>query len=253
MKNKLGIVTGGTRGIGLGVVKKLIQEGYIVYAVGTRDNYKDYDEFSAFKDENNLCRYIRCDVSNEEDRKNLVERVIKEEGKIDLLVNNAGVAPKVRDDILKMSQESMDYVLDINLKGAFFLTQLVANEMIGSSTQGVIINISSISSDTSSTNRGEYCISKAGLSMVTMLFADRLAEYGIHVYEIRPGMIRTDMVEKVADRYDDLIKNTDLVRIKRWGLPEDVAKGVWAFANGSFPYSTGSVIEIDGGFHIKRL
>jgi NAD(P)-dependent dehydrogenase (short-subunit alcohol dehydrogenase family) len=178
-------------------------------------------------------------------------------GKIDLLVNNAGVAPKERLDLLNMTEESLDYVLDINLKGTLFLTQLVANQMIytiksGKTDNPRIINISSISAYTASINRGEYCIAKAGVGMLTKLFADRLAEYGILVYEIRPGIIATDMTSTVKDKYDDLIDN-GLTPIKRWGMPEDVANAVSALCSNNFLFSTGEVINVDGGFHIRRL
>lgn len=258
MENKkTAIVTGGTRGIGLGIVKQLIGEGYIVYAIGTRENYSDYEEFCLLKEQNESVRYICGNIAIEKDRQKIIDIVIRENNHIDLLVNNAGTAPKQRNDILKMTEESMDFVLGINLKGTFFLTQLTANAMIeqikNSYAPGKIINISSMSAETSSVNRGEYCISKAGVSMITKLFADRLAEFGINVYEIRPGIIETDMTSTVKEKYDDLIHNKNILPIKRWGEPKDIALAVSAFANGFFPYSTGTVVDIDGGFHIKRL
>lgn len=253
MENKYAIVTGGTRGIGLAIVKQLLNDGYTVYAVGTRPDHSDYEEFKLLKEHNDNLKYICGNIATEEDRQN----IINEAKHIDLLVNNAGIAPKQRNDILNMTEESMEHVLGINLKGTFFLTQLVANKMIEQVKEGrlgaKIINISSMSADTSSVNRGEYCISKAGVSMVTKLFADRLAEFGINVYEIRPGIIETDMTAKVKEKYDDLILNKGILPIKRWGKPEDIAKAVSAFANDLFPYSTGTVVDIDGGFHIKRL
>jgi NAD(P)-dependent dehydrogenase (short-subunit alcohol dehydrogenase family) len=170
---------------------------------------------------------------------------------IDVLVNVAGVAPKVRADLLEMTEESYDYVMDINLKGTLFLTQLAANKMKLAGS-GYICNISSMSEYTSSVSRGEYCISKAGLSMVTKLFADRLAEYGIIVNEVRPGIIATDMTEKVKEKYDYLIDG-GLLPIQRWGTPEDVANAVWTLCSGALPYVTGQSIDGDGGFHIRRL
>jgi 3-oxoacyl-[acyl-carrier protein] reductase len=254
---RVAIVTGGTRGIGFGIVRLLVKNSFIVYAVGTREKEDDYPEFNAFKKNNNNCKYICANIQNAKDRQKIVDTVMRNEKSIDLLVNNAGVAPKERNDILKMTEESMDFVLGVNLKGTFFLTQLVANTMIEQvekgKSSGIIINISSISSDTSSVNRGEYCISKAGVSMITKLFADRLATYGINVYEIRPGIIDTDMTSTVKEKYDELIFNKGILPLKRWGKPEDIAKAVLAFALGLFPYSTGTVIDIDGGFHIKRL
>jgi NAD(P)-dependent dehydrogenase (short-subunit alcohol dehydrogenase family) len=172
-------------------------------------------------------------------------------GKIDILVNVAGVAPKVRTDLLEMTEESYDFVMNINTKGTLFLTQAVANIM-KQEKSGSIINISSMSAYTSSTSRGEYCISKAGVSMITTLFADRLAEYGITVNEIRPGIIETGMTQKVKEKYDALI-DAGLLPIQRWGQPSDVANAVWILCNGSLPYVTGQSIDVDGGFHIRRL
>jgi NAD(P)-dependent dehydrogenase (short-subunit alcohol dehydrogenase family) len=176
---------------------------------------------------------------------------------VDLLVNNAGVAPKERVDILDLSEESFDWVFGINLKGALFLTQQVAKWMIREKQQDqsldpMVINISSVSAYASSPNRAQYCIAKAGLSMMTMLYADRLAQHGIRVYEIRPGVIETDMTAKVKAKYDKLISE-GLTPIARWGQPEDVAKAVAAIAQGRLPFSTGEVINVDGGFHIRRL
>ena len=175
-------------------------------------------------------------------------------GALDILVNVAGVAPKVRADLLTMTEESYDYVMDINTKGTFFLTQLAATAMIQkeSAQKGSIVNISSLSAYTSSVNRGEYCISKAGVSMITKLFADRLAQYGISVNEIRPGIIATDMTQTVQKKYDVLIED-GLLPIARWGRPEDVAAAVWAFCSDSLPYVTGQSLDVDGGFHLRRL
>ena len=188
------------------------------------------------------------------DRERFVKTAMDLYGHIDILVNVAGVAPKVRADLLEMTEESYDYVMDINTKGMLFLTQAVANIMIQNPgpARGAIVNISSLSAYTSSVNRGEYCISKAGVSMITKLFADRLAEYGIPVNEVRPGIIATDMTSKVQAKYDALIEG-GLLPIKRWGQPEDVASAVVALCNGSLPYVTGQSIDVDGGFHIRRL
>jgi 3-oxoacyl-[acyl-carrier protein] reductase len=174
-----------------------------------------------------------------------------------VLVNNAGVAPRQRMDILDVTVESYERVMDTNLKGPFFLTQQIANKMIALLQAGIIdapkiINISSMSAYTSSPNRGEYCMSKAGMSMMTLLFADRLAEYGINVYEVRPGIIATDMTSVVKEKYDKLI-GEGLTPIKRWGQPEDVAKAVGAIAEGRLDFSPGQVINVDGGFHLRRL
>ena len=184
------------------------------------------------------------------------EKLVNAAGHIDVLVNSAGVAPKVRADLLDMTEESFDYCMDINTRGAFFFTQLVAKKMLENQPEkgirGYICSVSSISAYTSSVNRGEYCISKAGLSMVTTLFADRLAEYGIPVNEVRPGIIATDMTAKVQEKYDKLIEE-GLLPISRWGQPEDIAAAVWTLCNGSLPYMTGQVINTDGGFHLRRL
>ena len=234
---KTAVVTGAASGIGLAVVTRFLQEGYRVYGMSRR-------EASPIAHEN--FHYIPGDISVASDR----QRLISASEQIDVLVNVAGVAPKVRTDLLEMTEESYDYVMDINLKGTFFLTQLAANKM--KQRSGYICNISSMSAYTSSVNRGEYCISKSGLSMVTKLFADRLAEYGIMVTEVRPGIIATDMTEKVKEKYDDLIDG-GLLPIQRWGTPEDVANAVWTLCSGALPYVTGQSIDVDGGFHIRRL
>ena len=190
-------------------------------------------------------------MASSKSRAELVDYTLEKFGKIDILVNVEGVAPKVRADILEMTEESYDFVMNINTKGTLFLTQLVANAM-AKQKSGSIVNISSMSGYTSSTSRGEYCISKAGVTMITKLFADRLSEFGITVNEIRPGIIETGMTEKVKAKYDDLIEG-GLLPIKRWGQPEDVADAVWALCNGTMPYVTGQSIDVDGGFHIRRL
>lgn len=235
---KTAIVTGAASGIGLAVVKKFLAEGYEVYGMSRREaSPLTHEHF----------HYVPGDISVSAHR----ERLIAAAEQIDVLVNVAGVAPKVRADLLEMTEESYDYVMDINLKGTFFLTQLAANKMKAQNS-GYICNISSLSEYTSSTNRGEYCISKAGLSMVTKLFADRLAEYGIAVNEVRPGIIATDMTEKVKEKYNTLIEE-GLLPIRRWGQPEDIANAVWTLCSGALPYVTGQAIDVDGGFHIRRL
>ena len=234
---KTAIVTGAASGIGLAVAQKFLAEGYRVYGMSRR-------EASPIAHEN--FHYIPGDISVAAHR----EKLVAAAESIDALVNVAGVAPKIRADLLEMTEESYDYVMDINLKGTLFLTQLAANKM--KAKGGYICNISSMSEYTSSVNRGEYCISKAGLSMVTKLFADRLAEYGIAVNEVRPGIIATDMTEKVKEKYDALIGG-GLLPVKRWGTPEDVASAVWTLCSGALPYVTGQAIDVDGGFHIRRL
>lgn len=234
---KTAIVTGAASGIGLAVTKRFLQEGYRVYGMSRRETPPvTHENF----------QYIPGDISVAADR----QRLIETPQQIDVLVNVAGVAPKVRADLLEMTEESFDHVMDINLRGTFFLTQLAANRM--KTNGGYICNISSLSAYTSSVSRGEYCISKAGLSMVTKLFADRLAEYGIMVNEVRPGIIATDMTEKVKGKYDALIEG-GLLPVGRWGTPEDVADAVWTLCSGALPYVTGQSIDVDGGFHIRRL
>ena len=245
------IVSGCARGIGESVVRKFLNEGYSVTGMSRTDKETVVKKF-------NSCNfhYVCGDLSSRDDRINLVKAALDKFGRIDGLVNVAGVAPKVRADLLEMSEESYDFVMNINTKGTLFLTQLVANEIIKNEPvngiRGYICNISSISAYTSSVNRGEYCISKAGATMITKLFADRLAEYGIPVNEVRPGIIATDMTEKVKDKYDKLISE-GLLPIKRWGTPEDIAEAVYSLCSGALPYVTGQSLEVDGGFHIRRL
>ena len=240
---KTALLTGVAGGIGFATAKKLLQNGIAVVGMDVLPAMPTSlsGEFT----------YVTGDLSRAEDRENFVNTALNKYGRIDMLVNVAGVAPKVRTDVLEMSEESYDFVMNINLNGTLFLTQLVANTMVEQGS-GSIVNISSMSAYTSSVSRGEYCISKAGLSMVTTLFADRLAEYGITVNEIRPGIIATGMTDKVKEKYDKLIDG-GLLPIKRWGQPEDVADAVFALASGALPYVTGQAINVDGGFHIRRL
>ena len=210
------LITGGSRGIGRGIAELMHEKGWNVAITSRR-------EADAEAQEKFLC--IRADNADAQDRERAVQTVLEKFGKIDLLVNNAGIAPRVRADLLEMSEESMHELLQVNLVAPFFLTQRVAKEMIAQGS-GMIINITSMSAYTVSTNRGEYCMSKAGLSMATQLYAARLAEYGIPVYEIRPGIIKTDMTGGVAAKYDALIEG-GITPIKRWGYPEDIAKAVY--------------------------
>ncbi len=242
---KIALVTGVAGGIGYATAEKLLKENVTVVGMDILPEMP--------RPLNGDFTYVSGDLSKPADRETFVKTAIDTYGKIDILVNVAGVAPRVRADLLTMTEESYDFVMNINTKGTLFLTQLVANEMIKSEDEGkAIVNISSMSAYTSSTNRGEYCISKAGVSMITTLFADRLAEHGIMVNEIRPGIIATGMTAKVQEKYDNLI-NGGLLPIKRWGKPEDIAAAVWTLVNGSLPYVTGQSIDVDGGFHIQRL
>jgi NAD(P)-dependent dehydrogenase (short-subunit alcohol dehydrogenase family) len=249
---RIAIVTGGSRGIGRAIALALGDQGYSVI-VNYAGNVQAANEVCAAIGAKS--RAIQADISIAADRKRLVEETIKAFGRIDLLVNNAGVAPNKRADILNLAdadETSFDRLININLKGPYFLTQLVASQMVKQKS-GKIVTITSVSAYTASINRGDYCIAKAGLSMMTKLWATRLAEFGINVYEIRPGIIETDMTGPVKAKYDELIFEKDLTPIKRWGKPDDVAKAVVAIANDLLPFSTGEVIDVDGGFHLRRL
>lgn len=245
---KVAFVSGATRGIGRAIADRLHACGYQVLYSGTRterpaDLPEDRD-------------YIGCNIADGEQRKAAFEYIDKRYGRLDVLVNNAGVAPLIRQDILQMTEESFDRVLDINLKGTMFMCQLAANYMLAHKDQWEtaprIVNIGSISAYTSSTARGEYCISKAGLGMVTQLLADRLAAEGIPVFEVRPGIIATDMTEKVHDKYAKLIEG-GLLPVPRFGEPNDVAKMVEACCTGLLDYAAGQVLNADGGFSLRRL
>lgn len=239
------IVTGVLGGIGKETALALCKKGYTVVGMDVVDTptLTDFDGYEFV--------YVKGDLSSSEDRDALVSAA-KEKGKVSVLVNVAGVAPKVRRDILEMTEESYDFVMGINTKGTLFLTQAVAREMLANGKGGSIVNISSCSAYTSSVSRGEYCISKAGVSMVTKLFADRLAAEGITVNEICPGIIRTGMTAAVKEKYDRLIEG-GLVPLGRWGEPEDIAKAVVALSDGTFGYTTGQSFILDGGMHIRKL
>ena len=242
---KTAIVTGALGGIGKESAIQLMRAGYTVLGM----DVVDANDLSAFDGLDFV--YFKGDLSNEASRLEIVKKAA-EIGEIALLVNVAGVAPKVRRDILEMTEESYDFVMGINTKGTLFLTQTVANEMVKQGHGGAIVNISSCSAYTSSVSRGEYCISKAGVSMITKLFADRLASEGITVNEICPGIIATGMTAAVKEKYDNLIAG-GLVPLGRWGTPEDIAKAVVALADGTFGYTTGQSFIIDGGMHIRKL
>ena len=242
---KVAIVTGVAGGIGKASALALADRGYAIVGMG-RSTEPDLSDFEGVD-----LTYVSGDVSSADDRYRLVDAAMAK-GEIGALINVAGVAPKVRRDILEMTEESYDFVMGINTKGTLFLTQLVANEMVKQKKGGSIVNISSCSAYTSSTSRGEYCISKAGLGMITKLFADRLSCEGITVNEICPGIIATDMTAAVKDKYDKLIAD-GLVPLGRWGMPEDIAKAVVALCDGTFGYTTGESFILDGGMHIRKL
>ncbi len=254
------LVTGAGRGIGRGVAIELAKLGHAVVV-----NYAG--NASAAEECLRLAREaggdgvaVRADVSVPADRERLVQETLSAYGRIDMLVNNAGVAPNVRADLLEAGEESFDRLININLKGPYFLTQIVARRMIEQVQRGDasafgrprIVTITSVSAYTASINRGDYCVAKAGLAMMTALYAARLAEYGVNVYEVRPGVIATDMTEGVKEKYDRMIEQ-GAWPIRRWGQPEDVGRAVAAIARGDLPYSTGEVINVDGGFHLRTL
>lgn len=254
---KVALVTGGTRGIGFGIARQLAKGGYDLALCGVRGEEEVGKTLAELRSETAKVGYYAADIGAAEQRSSMLSAIRKDFGRLHLLVNNAGVAPSERKDILDATEASFQWVLRVNLQGPYFLTQSVANWMIeqkGESAEykGSIVNISSISATVASTNRGEYCISKAGIAMATQLWAVRLAEYGIPVYEVRPGLIRTDMTAKVKQKYDQLIAEGLLLE-PRWGTPNDVGLVVRTLAEGGLTYSTGQVIMVDGGMTVARL
>ena len=250
---RVALVTGGARGIGLGVSAALIREGFDLAVCGTRPP----DDVPAGTLPDGTL-YVQADVSNRADREALLTRVRERFGALHVLVNNAGVAPLVRADLLDATEESFEHVMRINLQGPYFLTQAAARWMVeqhraDTAFTGCIVNVGSVSADVASVSRGEYCVSKAGISMMTRLFASRLGEFGIPVYEIRPGIIHSDMTDAVKAKYDAAITETSLLIQKRWGEPADVGRAVAMFARGDLPYSTGQTINVDGGLSVQRL
>jgi len=252
------LITGASRGIGRGIAVELARAGCRVainYAGNAEAAAEALTQVTAAGGSGFV---IQGDVAVEAERERLVAETITRFGRIDLLVNNAGVAPKVRADLLEAGEESFDRLFAVNLKGPFFLSQRVAKQMLtqepdGTGFRGRIVNITSISAYTASINRGDYCMVKAGLAMMTKLFADRLASDGINVYEIRPGIIATDMTAGVKEKYDRLILEQGITPIRRWGTPADVGRAVRAVMEDYFPFSTGAVFDVDGGFHLQRL
>lgn len=255
---KVASVTGSRRGIGLAIARELAKDGYTVVLSDIIEKEEALPLLEELRAEGLSVDYVRCDISKTEDRAAFFAYIDKTYGRLDVHVNNAGVAPRVRLDILETTEESFDFLMGVNLRGTFFMCQAAANRMRAWKVAGVedytprIVNIASMSSYTSSTNRGEYCISKAGISMVTQLFADKLAEDGIPVFEVRPGIIQTDMTATVTEKYQKLIDG-GVTPIRRFGQPEDVANCVMAAVSGRLDFATGQVLNADGGFHIRRL
>jgi len=254
---KIALVTGGGRGIGLGIALKLAEAGFTLAISGRRSWEQVQPALERIKRHSADAIYVQADVSSAADRARLLQRVEEVFGRLDVLVNNAGIAPRVRADILDAQEESFDELIATNLKGPYFLTQAVAAWMIRQNSSGAkenrsIINISSVSATVASVNRGDYCISKAGIAMATRLWAARLAEFGIGVYEVRPGIIESDMTAGVRGKYDALIEGGLLLE-KRWGTPADVGSAVCVLATGQLPYATGAVLLVDGGLTLERL
>ncbi len=258
MPAKTALITGASRGIGRGIALELAKAGGRIAINYAGNAAAAAEALKLVKEAGGDGFVVQGDVSISADRDRLVAETIAQFGRIDLLVNNAGVAPAVRSDLLESGEASFDRLFAINLKGPFFLSQLVAKQMMTQEKdlegfRGRIVTITSISAYTASVNRGDYCMVKAGLAMMTKLFADRLAGDGVNVYEIRPGIIATDMTGAVKEKYDKLILEDGITPIRRWGLPEDIGKAVRAIAEDRFPFSTGAVFDVDGGFHLHRL
>jgi len=258
---QVALVTGASRGIGRAIAVALGRAGFDCVVNYARNVAAAEEVKALIESAGAQAHLVQADVSSADDRRRLVEETVGAFGRIDLLVNNAGVAPDVRADILEAGEASFDRMIDINLKGPYFLTQLVARQMVAQLAAGnpppatvpKVVTITSVSAYTASVNRGDYCVAKAGLAMMTKLWAARLAEHGINVYEIRPGVIETGMTGPVKARYDKRSFGQDLTPIRRWGQGDDVAKAVVAVATDLLPFSTGEVINVDGGFHLRRL
>ncbi len=254
---RVALVTGAGRGIGLGIARALAGGGFDIAVNDVHEESAVTDALGSLRGEGAEVLYCRADVSDASARGEMLSAIRERFGALHVLVNNAGVAPRVRADILEATEESYERVMRINLQGPYFLTQAAANWMIEQQTgdgdfRGCVVNISSISATVASPSRGEYCLSKAGVSMATQLWAARLGEYGIPVYEIRPGLIQTEMTAGVKEKYDRLIGEGLLVQ-RRWGFPEDIGRAVHALAEGAFAYSTGQVVMVDGGLTLQRL
>ena len=257
IEKKIAIITGSGRGIGRGIAISLARSGWITVINDFGNPEPPAETLELVRQEGSDGLVVMADITSGEDRQRIVDETLEKYGQINLLVNNAGIGPRVRMDMLEISVESMHEVMEVNTIAPFFLTQIVAKKMVDLIKEEVIknpkiVNIGSISAYTSSTSRAEYCLSKAAVSMTTLLYADRLAEIGINVYEIRPGIIKTPLTEIVKDKYNKLISE-GLTPIKRWGEPDDIGRAIVAIAEDYLPFSTGQIIDVDGGFHIHRL
>jgi len=254
---RVALVTGGTRGIGLGIARALARDGFDLVVCGLREEAQVAPALAELRGDGAATHYVRADVGERGDRLRLVSEIRARLGRLHVLVNNAGVGPRVRADLLEAEEASFERLLRVNLQGPYFLTQSVARWMLeqkqaDAGWSGAVVFVTSCSATMVSTNRGEYCVSKAGLAMASQLWAARLAEAGIPVYEVRPGIVRTDMTAGVAEKYDRLIAE-GVVPQRRWGVPDDVGRVVAALARGDAPYSTGAVVSVDGGLTIPRL
>jgi NAD(P)-dependent dehydrogenase (short-subunit alcohol dehydrogenase family) len=253
---RVALITGGTRGIGLGIARALAREGCDLALSGRRPAGEVRETLAELEEAGGSVLYVPSDVAEEGDRADLLASIRARFGRLDVLVNNAGVGPTVRADILEAGEESFDRLIATNLRGPYFLTQAAANWMIAQAGErdfdGSIVTVTSVSASVPSVNRGDYCISKAGLSMATRLWAVRLAEFGIPVFEVRPGIVYTDMSSAAKEKYDRLISDGLLLQA-RWGMPDDVGRAVAMLVRGDLAYSTGSVVMVDGGMTIPRL
>ncbi len=254
---RVALVTGGTRGIGLGISQHLASAGFNLAVNGRREESEIADTLNDLRATGAEVLYCRADVADTANRERMVGQIRDRFGRLDVLVNNAGVAPSQRADLLDATEESFDRLIGINLKGPYFLTQSAARWMAEQHREdnqftGAIINVSSVSATVASVNRGDYCISKAGIAMATQLWAVRMAEFGVGVFEVRPGVIRTDMTSGVTEKYDKLIAE-GLTVDPRWGTPDDVGRAVTVLARGVLSYATGNVVMVDGGLTLQRL
>ena len=255
--NKIAFITGGTRGIGFGIAMALGKAGFDLALNGMRNEGEVADALEEVRKLGVNVAYFQGNIAVREDRQAMLDKILSHFGAVNVLVNNAGIAPRERADILHAKEEIWDEVMEINLKGPYFLTQLFASYFVEMKLKNplfdaTIINVSSISAFVASVNRGEYCISKAGIAMATKLWATRLGEYDIPVFEIQPGIIKTDMTAGVVEKYDKLFEEGISLQ-RRWGLPDDVGKVAAMLAQGNMPYATGQAIKVDGGLHIQRL
>lgn len=253
---KTAIVTGGSRGIGLGIARQLCRDGFAVVVLDLNAPEVCGQAFEEIRTAGGEIHYVQGSITSAADRARCLEAAVALYGRVDVLVNDAGIAPRVRADLLEMTEESFDFVVSVNTKGTMFMSQCVAKQMISQPEQdgarGVIVNIGSMSAEVSSISRGEYCVSKAGIAMLTKLYADRLAPERVYVYEVRPGIIATDMTAAVKGKYDRFFAQGGCP-INRWGTPEDIAMAVSLLCEGKLPYTTGQYLDVDGGFHISRL